>query len=217
MSNKATLATVLGTALTATTIALQANPVSALTFNIAFDIDTYLLPTSHPDYTPSPDTTPVKATITTTDVLTESAVTPNFFGYLITSITGTQGTHPIISLNSFRSTQIGLFSALNDNLFNPNGSEFPASPLSAFFSQGGLAYTIQEDTGTEPYQAFYDAASNSYMGCLEPCVTISNIGIVPEPTSTLSLLSLGILGAGATLKRKVKRTHFMKKEPANFG
>ena len=34
---------------------------------------------------------------------------------------------------------------------------------------------------------------------------------VPEPTSTLSLLSLGILGAGATLKRKVKRTNSTEK------
>jgi hypothetical protein len=40
---------------------------------------------------------------------------------------------------------------------------------------------------------------------------------VPEPTSTLSLLSLGILGAGATLKRKVKRSHSLEKEPSNVG
>ncbi len=41
--------------------------------------------------------------------------------------------------------------------------------------------------------------------------------VVPEPTSTLSLLSLGILGAGATLKRKVKRSHSTEKEPTNIG
>ncbi|BBH39535.1 hypothetical protein myaer102_20670 [Microcystis viridis NIES-102] len=40
---------------------------------------------------------------------------------------------------------------------------------------------------------------------------------IPEPTSTLSLLSLGILGAGATLKRKVKRSHSTEKEPSNVG
>ena len=40
---------------------------------------------------------------------------------------------------------------------------------------------------------------------------------IPEPTSTLSLLSLGILGAGATLKRKVKRSHSLEKEPSNVG
>lgn len=215
--NNSNLLKTLSTAVLATTIALQANQASALTFNIRFDIDTYLLPPIHPDYTPFPETTPVEATITTEDFLTESTVTPGFWGYLITAITGTQGTHQIISLNAPNSTQIGPFAALNDNLFNPNGSLFPVSPLSAFFSQGGLAYTIQEDIGTEPYQAFYDAASNSYMGCLEPCVTISNIEIVPEPASTLSLLSLGILGAGATLKRKLKRTHSIEKETTKVG
>jgi hypothetical protein len=40
---------------------------------------------------------------------------------------------------------------------------------------------------------------------------------IPEPTSTLSLLSLGILVAGATLKRKVKRSHSLEKEPSNVG
>jgi hypothetical protein len=40
---------------------------------------------------------------------------------------------------------------------------------------------------------------------------------IPEPTSTLSLLSLGILGAGATIKRKVKRSHSTEKEPNNVG
>lgn len=40
---------------------------------------------------------------------------------------------------------------------------------------------------------------------------------IPEPTSTLSLLSLGILGAGATIKRKVKRSHLTEKEPNNVG
>ena len=34
---------------------------------------------------------------------------------------------------------------------------------------------------------------------------------IPEPTSTLSLLSLGILGAGATLKRKVKGSNSIEK------
>ncbi len=39
----------------------------------------------------------------------------------------------------------------------------------------------------------------------------------PEPTSTISLLSLGILGVGATLKRKVKRTNSVEKEPTKVG
>ncbi len=39
----------------------------------------------------------------------------------------------------------------------------------------------------------------------------------PEPTSTLSLISLGILGVGATLKRKQKRTDSVEKEPIKVG
>ncbi|MFM6062199.1 MAG: PEP-CTERM sorting domain-containing protein [Microcystis panniformis] len=43
------------------------------------------------------------------------------------------------------------------------------------------------------------------------------VASVPEPTSIISLFSLGILGAGATLKRKVKRSHSLEKEPSNVG
>jgi hypothetical protein len=43
------------------------------------------------------------------------------------------------------------------------------------------------------------------------------VASVPEPTSTLSILSLGILGAGATIKCKVKRSHSTEKEPSNVG
>ncbi|EAZ89746.1 PEP-CTERM sorting domain-containing protein, partial [Crocosphaera chwakensis] len=40
---------------------------------------------------------------------------------------------------------------------------------------------------------------------------------IPEPTSTLSLLSLGILGAGATLKRKLKPSNSIEKETTKVG
>ncbi len=50
-----------------------------------------------------------------------------------------------------------------------------------------------------------------------PLIPPPDIVPTPEPTSTLSLLSLGILGAGVTLKRKVKRAHFIEKEPTNVG
>ncbi len=40
---------------------------------------------------------------------------------------------------------------------------------------------------------------------------------VPEPTTTLSLLSLGILGAGATLKRKLKPSNSIAKETTKVG
>ena len=40
---------------------------------------------------------------------------------------------------------------------------------------------------------------------------------VPEPTSILGLFSLGILGAGATIKRQVKRHHSIEKETTEIG
>ncbi|MFM6321017.1 MAG: PEP-CTERM sorting domain-containing protein [Microcystis panniformis] len=40
---------------------------------------------------------------------------------------------------------------------------------------------------------------------------------VPEPTSILGLFSLGILGAGATIKRQVKRHHSIEKETTKRG
>lgn len=39
----------------------------------------------------------------------------------------------------------------------------------------------------------------------------------PEPTSTLGLFSLGIIGAGATIKRQVKRNHSIEKETTKIG
>jgi hypothetical protein len=44
-----------------------------------------------------------------------------------------------------------------------------------------------------------------------------NIPRTPEPTSTLGLFSLGILGVGATIKRQVKRNHSIEKETTKIG
>jgi hypothetical protein len=215
-----TLALALGAAATTTTIGFGVNPASALTFNFRFDIDS-----------PSAlNPTPVNATLITEDFLTTES---GFTGYRVTSITGTQGTSPfanphtgpIIGLLAPGTTKIGPFAALNDNLFNPNGVANPGTnKASAFFSQGGLAYTINENNTTpptvDPYQAFYDAASQTYMGCLTPCVTISNLKVVPEPSSTAGLLaigSFGALGAASTLKRKLKTFQSTEKETTKVG
>ena len=215
-----TLALALGAAATTTMIGFGVNPASAgtLTWNFSFDIDTTPLPT------------PVNATLITEDFLTTES---GFTGYRVTSITGTQGTSPfadpdngpIIGLLAPSTTKIGPFAALNDNLFNPNGVANPGTnTASAFFSQGGLAYTINENNTTpptvDPYQAFYDAASQTYMGCLTPCVTISNLKVIPEPSSTAGLLaigSFGALGAASTLKRKLKSSKPSEKETTKVG
>ena len=68
--------------------------------------------------------------------------------------------------------------------------------------------------GFSPRQLLESGAEDFNLDVLECDISKAT---VPEPTSTLSLLSLGILGAGATLKRKVKRTHSTEKEPANVG
>lgn len=224
-----TLALALGAAATTTMIGFGVNPASALTFNFRFDIDTNLLPGPTPPF-PTPLPTPVNATLITEDFLTTES---GFTGYRVISITGTQGTSPfadpengpIIGLLAPGTTQIVPFAALNDNLFNPNGVANPGSnTASAFFSQGGLAYNINEQNTTpptvDPYQAFYDAASQSYMGCLTPCATLSNLKLVPEPSSTAGLLaigSFGALGAASTLKRKLKSSKTSEKETIKVG
>ncbi|NCQ92791.1 MAG: PEP-CTERM sorting domain-containing protein [Microcystis aeruginosa LG13-03] len=233
-----TLALALGAAATTTMIGFGVNPASALTFNFRFDIDTDKL--FAPPHFPTPLPTPVNVTLITEDFLTTES---GFTGYRVISITGIQGTSPftekengpIIGLLAPGTTQIGgdpsatppipPIAALNDNLFNPNGVENPGlNTASAFFSQGGLAYTINENNTTpptvEPYQAFYDAASQTYMGCLTPCATLSNLKLVPEPSSTAGLLaigSFGALGAASTLKRKLKSSKPSEKETTKVG
>lgn len=60
--------------------------------------------------------------------------------------------------------------------------------------------------------ATYDVNTGVFQATWE-----AEMRVVPEPTSIISLFSLGILGAGATLKRKLKRSHSTEKEPSNFG
>jgi hypothetical protein len=60
--------------------------------------------------------------------------------------------------------------------------------------------------------AIYDVNTGVFQATWE-----AEMRVVPEPTSIISLFSLGILGAGATIKRKVKRSHSTEKEAANVG
>jgi hypothetical protein len=53
--------------------------------------------------------------------------------------------------------------------------------------------------------------------CGEPITSYYIVSQVPEPTSILGLFSLGILGAGATIKRQVKRNHSIEKETTKIG
>lgn len=229
-----TLAFALGAAVTTTVIGLSANPAQALTFpfdGLRTDDDSFdlilttgdtLITESYPSYTDP------------TSGLTSPAYT--FTGYRVTSVSGTyteEGiTNPIVGLLPINSNVSAVGDLIphspTDNLFNPDGGfapDFPLLPVGDTFrkfSFGGIAFNIQEGTLIEPYQVFarsdYDSTwenppgFSDYAGCPGSCVGVLDITPVPEPTSTLSLLALGTLGAASTLKRKLKPSKSTGKE-----
>jgi hypothetical protein len=65
--------------------------------------------------------------------------------------------------------------------------------------------------------SFFPVGSPSEAASFSTAYDYSKEVCIPEPSSILGVLSLGILGAGATLKRKVKRSHSTEKEPSNVG
>ncbi|MGB5771849.1 MAG: PEP-CTERM sorting domain-containing protein, partial [Crocosphaera sp.] len=71
-------------------------------------------------------------------------------------------------------------------------------------NQGGETFFTLDASMFNPefntWQLTYAACNPNTNQCMEA----GDDEKVPEPTSTLSLISLGILGAGATLKRKLK-------------
>ena len=81
-----------------------------------------------------------------------------------------------------------------------------------FSTTAGQGIILQQDT-----------ASNSCINLPNPnCVELDNGGVlvatrVPEPTSTLSLLALGTIGAASTLKRKLKPSQSTEKETTKVG
>ena len=104
---------------------------------------------------------------------------------------------------------------VNTNLFNDLNSQAGSLPDGFSF---GLEQNGVSLIGTEFFDiSVTDEISFSTGEAMDMDIGTFFTANVPEPTSTLSLLSLGILGAGATLKRKVKRTHSIKKEPTNVG
>jgi hypothetical protein len=206
-----TLATVLGTAVVTTAIGLGVNPVSAAIWDVSFTIADPM----GPEY--------FKGLFITEDTLTTVS---GFTGYrVIDLLNGTQGTNPMGGNTAVALLPVGqLFppprgAFTNDNLFNP-ANIVPANNMGAF-SSGGLAY--EEVGGDEDgYNLFYDGGDN-YKGMPYPrpvrpdpapilTVTDFRATLVPEPTSTLSLLALGTLGAASTLKRKLKSSKSSEKE-----
>jgi len=82
--------------------------------------------------------------------------------------------------------------------------------------------TIQPDTLIDGFQFFSPNPAGQIQWITngkEICFTDAIVGPtpVPEPTSTLSLLALGTLGAASTLKRKLKSTKSTGKETTKVG
>jgi hypothetical protein len=114
------------------------------------------------------------------------------------------------SARSFLGFPIGIDTSVTESPFISRGGSLvfdPTDPDEEFI------YPNADDSFSI---SFFCSSGNN---CSEDTTDDPDIIIasVPEPTSTLSLLSLGILGAGATLKRKVKRSHSTEKEPSNVG
>ncbi len=230
-----TLALALGTAVVTTVLSLVAESAHALTFRFdglrtdddSFDLilttEDTLITESYPSYT-DPLWGPLAGT--------SPAYT--FTGYRVTSVSGTYTdesiTYPIVGLLPVDSIVSAAGDQIphspTDNLFNPDGGfapDFPLLPVGDTFrkfSFGGIAFNIQEGTLIEPYQVFARSDFNStwsnppgfsdYAGCPGSCVGV--VEVVPEPTSTLSLLALGTLGTASTLKRKLKSSKLTEKE-----
>jgi hypothetical protein len=189
-----TLAAVLGTAVTTTAIGLVANPASAgtLKWQVSFTID---------------NTENFEGIFVTESELSDPDPMTGFRGYRLIYpdgiINGTQDNMSVMLLD------VGAFRN-NNNLFyfDPNSPNLPSVDIK------GISY---QEIGGEPYQLFYDGG---YKGCTPSCntggppKTVTNFQVipVPEPTSTLSFLALGSLGAASTLKRKLKPSQSTAKE-----
>ncbi|MEY3555822.1 MAG: PEP-CTERM sorting domain-containing protein [Microcystis aeruginosa G13-07] len=96
-----------------------------------------------------------------------------------------------------------------DNFFNGPASRNPDNKTHARVQENWMpnkTLVSFEDLFNGPFD--YNDLSFSFTN------TFTNTGtmLVPEPTSTLSLLALGTLGAASTLKRKLKSSKFSEKE-----
>lgn len=92
----------------------------------------------------------------------------------------------------------------------------PTPPISQEFNFFGLAFEPLVDIAQISESDFVQQVDSPAQFCRisrEGETVRTTCGeSVPEPSSTLSILSLGILGVGATLKRKAKRNNSVEKE-----
>jgi hypothetical protein len=157
--------------------------------------------------------------------LLQTDPTTNFTGYLITSISGTDGGDPIVALlnpgtNLMLPIVDGNSTFGTDNLFNPladiNSMPAPGQLSTGGFG-GGFAYKVDEGGGVfEDYQFYYGLRPGStevgYQGCVVEhgqsggcgSVTISDFKITDVP-GPLPILGLGAaLGYSRKLRMRIK-------------
>ncbi|MGB3514714.1 MAG: PEP-CTERM sorting domain-containing protein [Microcoleaceae cyanobacterium] len=139
--------------------------------------------------------------------------TPDNLGfYLITGITGMRNDETITGLPTTGTSIPGNEPFEVDNLISLNPQQLTSDGLGYFTSEGNFvnmffASFLQPPGYFEIFSAppFIPGFENFGPEDSELPVSFSATLItVPEPTSTLSLLALGTLGAASTLKRKLK-------------
>jgi hypothetical protein len=150
--------------------------------------------------------------------------TPDNLGfYLITGITGTRNGETITGLQA-AGTPI------------PGNEPFPVDNLISFNPQqltiDGFGYSTSGGNFVNPFFANFLSPPGYLEVFSAPPFTPGNLGpedselpisfsatpiIVPEPTSTLSLLALGTLGAASTLKRKLKQSKSAEDDTTKVG
>ncbi|MGD1699973.1 PEP-CTERM sorting domain-containing protein [Dapis sp. BLCC M229] len=139
--------------------------------------------------------------------------TPDDLGfYLITGITGTRNDETIIGLQPTGTSVPGNEPFELDNLISLNPEQLTSDGFGYFTSEGNFvnmffADFLQPPGYFEIFSAppFIPGFENLGPEDSELPVSFSAAPIVvPEPTSTLSFLALGTLGAVSTFKRKLK-------------
>ncbi|MFM6325936.1 MAG: PEP-CTERM sorting domain-containing protein [Microcystis sp.] len=131
-------------------------------------------------------------------------------------------TNPIMAINSMGQQSITVSYTFNTPFnilsFNSTITNNPAYWGYGQLTQSGNTLIGTEGTGAIQFIGTYSSIEfsvdnpESWHG-----FTVGKLEQIPEPTSTLSLLALGTVGAASTLKRKLKPSKSTKKETTKVG
>lgn len=137
----------------------------------------------------------INGSVNTSGLLKTGSYNPTSNSYQITDITGTRNGVEIDSLlppGSFSSEN------QNDNLLFPNSPQIDFFGFS--YTAGGITYNpFSISTGMPSLYG-----ENSTSGVIVPITFSATPADVPEPSSVLGILTVGVLIKGTLLKRKLK-------------